>query len=81
MSEAMSNEWELLEIAEDIEQGDTIEVDEDGDTQLMVFVKYSRNKVTLRDASGGLLIFLATTLEEVEGNRYIIGKSEEELRS
>lgn len=71
-----SSEWELLTIAEDIEQGDHVMVESDDgeDPTSMMFVKCSTKYVLLKDNNGELIKFSTTTLEELEGNRYITGK-------
>lgn len=74
------NEWELLVAAEDIEPGDAIQVDlEDGNTTAMVFMGLSRGNVKLLDQDGRMRRYSAASLEELKGDSYITGKSEEEL--
>lgn len=76
-----STEWELLTIAEDIEVGDTVAVEnEDGDTVPMVFMSLGRKGVvTLMDREGENHLFSQDSLEEIGGYSVITGKSEEEL--
>lgn len=69
------NEWELLEISEDIEQGDTIVIDDDGEEIVMIFVKYTKGVVTLRKGDS-VRKFRASSLEEIDGNACIVGKNE-----
>jgi hypothetical protein len=69
--------------AEDIEPGDTLNVESDGGAcEQMVFVeKNDKNSVVLKDKTGEEFTFSAQTLEEHGGYRFIAGKSEEELRT
>lgn len=70
-----SNEWELLAIAEDIEQGDSVVIDDEGEEIEMIFVKYERGAVHLR--SGDVRRkFRAVSLEEADGTAYILRKAD-----
>jgi hypothetical protein len=74
-------EWELMVIDCDIEQGDTLVVEKDGQRELMTFVQeVDKNTILLKDASKNKLLFNATSLCEVGGKRFIAGRSLEELR-
>ena len=73
-------EWELLCVAEDIEQGDSIEVElEDGSSEPMVFCKTFKGSVILRNANKDLRRYSQATLEclEEDDGSYILGKSPE----
>lgn len=71
----MNNEWELLVIADDIEQGDLVCVT-DGDTDTtMIFVKYERKLVHLKDSEDRIRKFKAASLEELDGEAFITGKA------
>jgi hypothetical protein len=74
-----SSEWELLKIAEDIEQGDKVLVEsDDGEpSESMIFMKDSGKIIVLRDKSGEIHKFSSSTLESVENNRYISRKAED----
>jgi len=76
----MFNEWELLVLADDVQPGDSLSIEDDsGNSETMTFVKNGpKNTVILKDANGDLLTFSAANLEEVRGYRYIIGKDNEE---
>lgn len=76
----MSSEWELMLVAEGIEQGDTVSVElETGHVEPMVYLSVSRGSVRLRDQRGAIHKFSASSLEEVDGASSIKGKSEETL--
>lgn len=72
------SEWELLEITDDIEPGDLVDVDDCGATIKMVFVKCDRNIVTLKPRGGQRRYFRGSSLEEIDGEAYITGKSEDD---
>jgi len=72
------NEWELLVAADDIEPGDTLNVEGDDD-ETMVFVSYGKGVVQLKDKTRKIRKFHGSSLEEVDGSAYITGKSEDEL--
>lgn len=75
-----STEWELLTIAEDIEIGDTISVeDENGNTIDMVYTGTTKKGVKLK-SDGEVKIFSQDSLEEIGGYCVIVGKSENEVR-
>ena len=78
----MYNEWELLVLAEDIEPGDTLVVERDsGEMDLMIYVREKTNKaVLLKDREGKETPFSTQTLEENGGYRYIVGKSDTDLK-
>jgi magnesium-transporting ATPase (P-type) len=73
-----SSEWELLVIAEDIEPGDSILVEEeDGSSADMVFIKVRpRGVVELLDIDGSSRLYSASSLEELKGYSCIVGKSD-----
>lgn len=74
----MNNEWELLMIADDIEPGDTIVVEdsETGESHEMIYVKQpDRKTVALRGQDGATKRFSASSLEELDGECVIVGKS------
>lgn len=70
------SEWELFEIAEDIEPGDCVTVEDgDGGINKCIYVKASGKFVFLRDVSTKeTKKFSAESLEEIEGDGYITGK-------
>ncbi|MEM4379107.1 MAG: hypothetical protein QXL01_00270 [Thermoplasmatales archaeon] len=70
------NEWELLEISENIEQGDLISVEDDeGYSKLYVYVKSSGKLVYLKcPQTKEIRKFSAESLEEIDGEGYITGK-------
>lgn len=73
----MHSEWELLAITEDIEQGDyVVTEDDEGNEEKLMFVKVKGGSVLLKDENGELFSFSASSLEENEGYRIIIGKAE-----
>ena len=75
------NEWELMEVAEGIEEGDTLTVEDDsGEVDLMVFVKREGRFLLLKDIDSKEFFFSALNLEEHRGYRYITGKSDEEIQ-
>lgn len=77
---AASSEWELMLAAEGIEQGDTVKVElESGETVSMVYLSVERGRVKLRDSGGTTRRFSASSLEEVDGEATIAGKSDEEM--
>lgn len=70
-------EFDLLVIAEEIEPGDVLVVEEDGEEIYMVFVKELDAKtVLLKDRSKQERLFSKLTLEERDGEAFIIGKKE-----
>lgn len=76
------NEWELLVAAEDIEPGDTLEVElEDGEMALMVFTKIDKGVVKLLDSDGATRSYSQASLEELKGYSFITGKSSERLNA
>ncbi len=77
-----STEWELLVVAEDLEPGDTLRVETgDGEEVLMVLSSSWTNLgvVILIDEYGRQHHYNTLTLEEREGDSFILGKSEEHL--
>lgn len=70
------NEWELLEIADDIEPGDSLAVESDEGSEVMIFKRYINGMVWCRDESGTTRKFRASSLEEIGGSGYITGKAE-----
>jgi len=73
-------EWDLLVIAEGIEQGSTIIVENDhGEEEYFVFVKEKDGKtIILKDSEKDQYLFSKISLEEVGGNRFITGAVEED---
>jgi hypothetical protein len=76
------SEWDLLAIAEDIEQGDVIDVEENDSNAVMqfIFVRIDKKKVVLRNkATKELVKFNSETLEDSHDlGLVILGKSDEE---
>ena len=72
-------EWELLEVAEDIEPGDTLIVERDGTEHKMVFSKVDSGYVYLIDADRKTHKFRSSSMEQVGGSGFILRKSEEPL--
>jgi len=72
------SEWELLVAAEDIEEGDCVDVDlEDGTSTAMVFISAKKGSVKLLDQEGTYRTYSTQSLEELgDGNSFITGKSE-----
>lgn len=71
------NEWELLEVAEDIEPGDNIVIDEGGEEVTLIFVKYERGVVHLKNPeNNSRRTFRGSSLEEVDGECFIVRKGE-----
>ena len=71
------NEWELLEVAEDIEPGDNIVIDQGGEEISLVFVKYEKGLVHLKNPEdGSRWVFRGSSLEEVDGECFIVRKGE-----
>jgi hypothetical protein len=69
-----------LVAADDIEPGDAIEVQlEDGTTTAMVFLSASGGSVKLLGQDGKTRRYSVASLEELKGDSFIVGKSEEEL--
>jgi hypothetical protein len=76
------NEFELLCVSEDVELGDTLEVEADDNTaELMIFKRILKGNVCLINRFGQSRRYSAQTLEclEESDNSYITGKSEEQL--
>lgn len=72
-------EWDLLVVAEEIEQGDVLVVEADGDTEEMVFVKEKDSKtIILKDKTKTQRFFSKHSLEERGGDYVILGKKEED---
>lgn len=71
------NEWELLAIAEDIEQGDEVLVElENGEQTVMIFIKEKgRGTIELKDETGEKRYFSSSNLEEKNGYAFILGKA------
>lgn len=73
------NEFELLEVADDIEQGDSINVEDQdtGESLSMVFVRKDKSNVVLKAMDGSLYRFCQRTLEHHGEEPWIItGKAE-----
>jgi hypothetical protein len=74
---SVHTEWELLAIAEDIEQGDDVLVEntDTGDEIIMSYVKYANKCIYLKDADKNILKFNPETLEckEEDLNYLIVG--------
>jgi hypothetical protein len=76
------SEWELLVAAEDIEQGDTLDVElEDGTPVQMVYLKAEKGTVKLLDVEGTTRSYSQSSLEEMKGYSFITGKSDERLNA
>lgn len=76
------NEWELLVTAEDIEQGDTLDVElEDGTPVQMVLLKAEKGVIKLLDVEGTTRSYSMSSLEELKGYSFITGKSDERLNA
>lgn len=74
------NEWDLLVAAEDVEPGDTLEVElEDGETTQMVFLKAEKGAIKLLTIEGETKFYSQISLEEMKGYSFITGKSEDRL--
>lgn len=73
-----SNEWELLEIAEQIEPGNYVIVEDGGVDIRMQFVRYDRGIVHLKDARGSWHKFRGASLEALEGEAVISQKADDE---
>lgn len=70
-------EWDLMCISEDLEPGDYVVVEEDGEEEVMIFVKERDSKaVILKDRAKNERVFSKLTLEEREGNALILRKHE-----
>ena len=77
---SVHSEWELLKIADDIEQGDTVDVDAEGEIMLMMFKSESSDHITLIDTNGDVHKFNPETLESLDGEYWTIeGKSGKQL--
>jgi len=74
----MYDEWELLVITDDIEQGDYIDVEDcESEVFKMIYVKENSKHVILKDENGALCRFSKSTLDEVgEPYRRILEKSQ-----
>jgi hypothetical protein len=59
-------QWDLLVCAEDIQPRHLIEVDCDGDTQEMMFIKATSKTVFLKDNDGNVRKFSAEDLESLD---------------
>jgi len=71
------NEFELLEVSEDLEPGDYISVEDSdsGETMSMVYVRKDKTNVLLRDAAGTTFKFCQRTLElQGDDSWIIVGK-------
>lgn len=77
------SEWELLVAAEDIEEGDCVDVDlEDGTSVAMIFMSAKKGSVRLLDQEGNFRSYSTQSLEELgDGHSFITGKSEEVLNA
>ena len=75
------NEWELMMVAEDIEEGDTVLIENTVGSSLLAVYCGRTGKFTLKvvDSDKVERKFKTTTLEEIGGNHYIVGKSKEAL--
>ena len=71
----MYSEWELLVIAENLEQGDEIAVEtEEGETHNMIIVTWSKTRIKLKTKSGDIVFFDPESLEEFDGTMVISGE-------
>jgi hypothetical protein len=76
------NEFELLCVSEDIEVGDTLEVElDDSSVEPMIFKRILKGNVCLINKYGQSRRYSSQTLECLEegDNSFISGKSDEEL--
>jgi len=73
------SEWELLEITEEIEPGDTLVIEHEGVEQLLVFKKFDAGIIYMVDSARKTRRFRGTSLEEIGGSGFILRKSEEAL--
>lgn len=78
----MHSEWDLFIMEEDLEVGDTVEIDDGPDKKTLAVYRGMKTRYTVwtTDENGKDRMFKANTLEEIRGRGFLLGKSKKELR-